>query len=169
VNWAVWGPVFGTVGVAFLGLIGVIFQTRKTHRATLAQVEVTKTQSEAAVRQADAALEAARASSKTAEVTAAAAIQDAITRATEANDKHWAIYLDAGQRRVEDLEKLVSKNAERIEQAELRSEAAEVRANKAEHLYAIATVYLRRVIRWINDNLPGEDYPPPPPELDLSA
>ena len=166
-NWAVWGPVFGTVATAFVGLLGLVFQTRKSHRVALEQIELTKRQSEAAVKQADAALEAGRAATKTAEATAAAAIQDAITKAVEANDKRWAIYGDMMERRCQSLEADTSKNAARIENAELRSEADREARNQAEKNFRTAMVYLRRVIRWINDVLPGEHYPPPPPELSL--
>src|ERR1700739_4219224 len=141
-NWVVWGPILATLVTAIIGLIGIIITASKTHHGAMEQAN-------AAMKQADAALRTAQASEKTAEATAAAAIQDAITRATEANDKHWAIYLDAGQKRIEQLEADVSKNAQRIEAAELKAEAAQVRADRSEHLYSIAIIYLRRVIRWI--------------------
>ena len=56
---------------------------------------------------------------------------------------------------------------ERTEDAELRAEADKMARIKAEHLYSMAIMYLRKVIRWIDQNLPGESYPPPPPELKL--
>lgn len=166
-NWAVWGPVLGVNGAALLALIGALVQTLKSHHATLQQIEVTKKQSAAAVTQADAALEVARANTKTAEATAAAAIQDAITKAIASNDQHWALYLDAGQKRIEQLEKDIAKNASRIDAAELKAEAAQVRADRSEHLYSIAIIYMRRLIRWIDKTVPDEGYPPIPTELQM--
>lgn len=61
----------------------------------------------------------------------------------------------------------IIKNAQRIDVSEMRAEAERVARTKAEHLYSVAVIYLRRVIRWINDNLPGSDYPAPPPEIDV--
>ena len=61
----------------------------------------------------------------------------------------------------------ISENATRIEQIELRAEADREARNAAEKNFRIALVYLRRVIRWIDENLPGAHYPPPPTELNL--
>jgi hypothetical protein len=166
-NWTLFAAIGGPFFTAMLGLVGMVITARKSHHAAMAVANAAKDQANAAATQAQAALESARASTRVAESTAAAAIQDAITNANEANDKHWAIYLDAMQRRCEILEADINRHSARLEAAELKSEAAEVRANKSEHLYSIAIIYMRRVIRWINENLGVEDYPQPPAELNM--
>lgn len=111
-----------------------------------------------------------RAANKTAEANAdnaTAAVHNATTEAFRAANDHWARYNEAMQRWNEHLSEEISKNTKRIEDAELRSQAAEVRAQKAENLYSTAIVYMRRVVRWLSDNLPGEDWPKPPTELNV--
>lgn len=173
-NWAIWGPTLGTVVAAFLGLLGLIFKTRKDHHAALAQIEATKKQADADVTRADAAkieaqaaLDSARAVAKTAEATAAAAINDTFTRAYDAAGKNWARFCDANDRTIESLREQVTDNTERVDQAEMRAEADRQARDEAEKKFRIAVAWMRRAIRWIELNLPGATYPPLPPELDL--
>jgi hypothetical protein len=110
---------------------------------------------------------ATRSADEAATKTAQAAVDDTFTRAYEAADKHWARYLEANERRNEQLTEEVQRNTLRIEQAEMRAEAERVARTKAEHLYAVSIIYLRRVIRWINEYMPDRpDYPRHPPEID---
>ena len=104
-----------------------------------------------------AAMEATRVAAKTAEVTAQVAVQDAFTRAY---DKHWATQTEMNRKWNQELET-------RIGAVEVRAEEAEARAARAEHLNSVFAVYLRKVIRWIEAQLPGGNYPVPPPELNL--
>lgn len=135
-----------TIIAALITYIGVRHSTKKT-------LEQNRTNS------SDAA--------SAAEIVARAEVQRAWNEAYKTVDAHYARLNDGMHRWNLDLQKSVSENTRRIEEAELRAEAADVRATKAEHLYSIAIIYMRRVIRWINENLPGEDYPAPPPELNL--
>lgn len=101
------------------------------------------------------------------ERTAQATIDDTFTRAYQAADKHWALYNEAMQRRCDDLDEQVTKNAKAIEDANLRFLEADERAQASDKLYRKAIIYLRKLLIWINTTLPGENYPLPPPELDL--
>jgi hypothetical protein len=53
----------------------------------------------------------------------------------------------------------------RLGDSEIRAQAAEIRATRAESLYSVALVYLRRLSLWVTDHVDGVDLPPPPPEL----
>jgi F0F1-type ATP synthase membrane subunit b/b' len=174
VNWAVWGPILGSLVVALLGLAGGLVKVWKDHHAAMAQADAAiiaaqaaRDQADAARIQAEAALEAARASVKTAEATAAAAIQDTFTRAYKAADEHWARYTNATEHRCQELEQAVSANAKRIDEADLRAEADRVARNEAEKKLRLAVAWMRSAIRWIKENLPGLEYPPVPPEIEL--
>jgi hypothetical protein len=105
---------------------------------------------------------------RAANVTADAANRDAFTRADDAAEQRWARYTDGmykGQAQVWDRLSTVEK---RMDELEIRNESLEIRATKAEQLVSLAVVYLHRLIGWINDNLPGGNYPAPPPELNLN-
>src|SRR6516164_1812657 len=98
---------------------------------------------------------------------AAAEMRRAVVAEREQASADWARYCDAQQRDNDNLRYQVAENATRIEQIELRAEADREARNVAEKNFRIALVYLRRVIRWIDENLPGAHYPPPPTELNL--
>lgn len=166
-NWAVWGPILGALGTAILGLIGVIFQARKDHHAAIAQIETLKEQANAATIQANAALETARASTRTAEATAQAAINDTFTKAYAAASDNWARYTDAIEKRLAKQDEEIADTGRRIDEAEMRAEADRQARDLAEKKFRIAEAWMRRTIRWIKENLPGADYPPIPPELDI--
>jgi len=141
--------VIPTCGAAIISGAFTIYNTHKTKKVT------------------ESADEAAK-------MTAQASVNDTFTRAFEAADKHWASYVAAMERRVDDQEKRndeladeINKTGKRIDDAEMRAEAERVARTKAEHLYSVAIIYLRRVIRWVNANMPGGDYPSPPPEIDV--
>lgn len=99
--------------------------------------------------------------------TAQATVDDTFTKAYEAADKHWAVYNEGMQKWNESLQEQINDNATRMEQATIRAEADRVARAEADRNFTIAVVYLRRLTRWILDNLPGADYPTPPPELHL--
>lgn len=171
-NWVVWGPVLGTLGGSILALVGLVFQAKKNHRIALEQIDLNKQQiregrkqSEAALKQAEAALAASRASVRTAEATAEAAVQDAFSRAYDAAGKNWANSQEGLQKWCEAQTAELARLSERQSKTEMALEAEKVRANKFEHLYALAIVYLHRVFGWLAEHVPGESPPPPPPEL----
>lgn len=99
--------------------------------------------------------------------TAEAAVDDTFTKAYEAADKHWAVYNEGMQRWNQSLQDQINENANQLEQAALRAEADRVARAEADRNFTIAVVYLRRLVGWISDNLPGAEYPGPPPELHL--
>lgn len=177
-DWTILAPAGSAVIAAFLGLIGLLFQARKNHHAAMEQIEANKNQSDAqieankkqaaiALKQAEAALEASRASATTAEATAESMVQDAFTRAYDAASKNWAHSQESLQKWCESQATELSRLSERQSKTEMALEAEKVRANKYEHLYALAIVYLHRVFGWVAEHLPGEDLPPPPPEIEL--
>jgi chromosome segregation ATPase len=166
-NWAVWGPVLGTMSAGVLGLIGLIFQSRKNHHAAIEQISVLQKQANAATKQAEAAMEAAKASVRTAEATAEAAIQDAFTRAYEAASRNWARFCDANDRTIENLREQVAENNARIDESEIRAEGYRQARDEVEKKFRVAVAWMRRAIRWINENMPGASYPPLPSEIDL--
>ena len=98
---------------------------------------------------------------------AAAEMRRAVVAEREQASADWARYCDAQQRDNDNLRYQVAENATRIEEIELRAEADREARHQAEKNFRIALVYLRRVIRWIDENLPGAHYPPPPTELNL--
>jgi chromosome segregation ATPase len=167
VNWTVWGPVLGTLVTAILGLSGLVFKARKDHHAALEQSKADIAHADAAKLEAQAALESARATAKTAEATAAAAINDTFTRAYDAASQNWARFCDANDKTIRDLRDQIAENTARVDQAEIRAEADRQARDEAEKKFRIAVAWMRRAIRWINENLPGAAYPPLPPEIDL--
>ena len=140
-----WTIILTAGGPTASAIIAAIFAWHASHKTAIAQ----------------------QISAKAAKETAEGAIQDTFTKAYAAADKHWAVYNEAMQKWNVELQEQVNENARRIEDAELRAEADKVARTKAEHLYSMSIIYLRRVIRWIEQNLPGEHYPPPPSELNL--
>ena len=110
---------------------------------------------------------AAHKNADAAQQTAEAEIRKAVAAEREQASADWARYCDAQQRDNDNLRYQVAENATRIEEIELRAEADREARHQAEKNFRIALVYLRRVIRWIDENLPGAHYPPPPAELEL--
>ena len=110
---------------------------------------------------------AAHKNADAAQQTAEAEIRKAVAAEREQASADWARYCDAQQRDNDNLRYQVAENATRIEEIELRAEADREARHQAEKNFRIALVYLRRVIRWIDENLPGAHYPPPPVELEL--
>lgn len=139
---------------------------RSKHRTAEAADKAAGAQQAAAV--------AADTAAKAAIVTAEAEMRKAVASEREQASVDWARYCEAQDRDNAGLRKRLGSMEARLDNAEMRS-AAEAekaahesqRAAAAEKLYTIAVVYLRRVIGWIDDNLPGERYPAPPPELNL--
>jgi hypothetical protein len=166
-NWNVWGPIVGALVTGILALVGIVVRARKDHHAAMEQVDVAKDQAAAAMKQAEAALESARAAARTAETTAQATTNDTFTRAYAAASKNWAEWNEAQQKWNEGLQKQISDNAARIDEAEMRAEADRQARDEAEKKFRIAVAWMRRCIRWIDENLPGSKYPPLPPEIDL--
>jgi hypothetical protein len=110
---------------------------------------------------------AAHKNADAAQQTAEAEIRRAVAAEREQASADWARYCDAQQRDNDNLRYQVAENATRIEEIELRAETDREARHQAEKNFRIALVYLRRVIRWIDENLPGAHYPPPPAELEL--
>ena len=110
---------------------------------------------------------AAHKNADAAQQTAEAEIRKAVAAEREQASADWARYCDAQQRDNDNLRYQVAENATRIEEIELRAETDREARHQAEKNFRIALVYLRRVIRWIDENLPGAHYPPPPAELEL--
>ena len=110
---------------------------------------------------------AAHRNAEAAQDTAAAEMRKAVAAEREQASADWARYCDAQQRDNDSLREQIGENATRIEEIELRAEADREARHQAEKNFRIALVYLRRVIRWIDENLPGAHYPPPPAELEL--
>lgn len=156
-NWHEAGEVAGPV----LTLIGVLLAPelgrragRKTVDAALQQAEAAKVEAEAAKLEAEAAKDEA-----------AAEMRKAVAAERESASADWARYCDAKDREIISLRERVERNDERLGQAEMRALADRERAERSDRLYWKAVIYLRIVIRWINDEHPGETYPPPPAEL----
>jgi heme exporter protein D len=166
-NWVIWGPVLGVIGASLIALLANVYQSRKNHHAALQQIGVLQEQANAAKTQAEAALKTAQASATTAEAMAEAAIQDAFTRAYDAASKNWARFCDANDRVIDGLREQVAENNDRIDQAEIRAEGYRQARDEVEKKFRIAVAWMRRAIRWINENMPGAAYPPLPTEIDL--
>ena len=109
---------------------------------------------------------AAHKNADAAQQTAEAEIRKAIAAEREQASADWARYCDAQQRDNNNLREQISDNVTRIEQVELRAEADREALHQSEKQLRLTLVYLRRIIRWINENLPGAHYPAPPPELE---
>jgi hypothetical protein len=166
-DWANVGPaVLGLVGI----IVGAVVDRRAKHRtaeaavlAAQAQVDAVKAQKDAHALAATAADKAAESAARTAEVE----MRKAVAAEREAQAQHWAQITEGMQRWNESLQKDIGENARRIDEAELRSLADRERADRNERLYSKAIIYLRKLIRWIDDTVPGEKYPPIPPELNV--
>ena len=104
---------------------------------------------------------------KAARTTAEAAMLNAYTKAAEESDLRWARYLEAEQKRGEHNEREIAKNAQKIEDLELRLLEADQRAQDWQKLYRKAEIYLRKLVLWIRETVPHEAYPAPPPELEI--
>lgn len=171
---AAWLNVAAIILAAVLGLIGIIVGTladrRAKHRTAEAAVVAAQAQSDAVKAQRDAQTLAAKAADQAAEAAARKAeaeMRKAVADEREAQARHWAQITEGMQRWNESLQEDIKENSRRIDEAELRALADRERAERSERLYSKAIIYLRKLIRWIDDTIPGEQYPPIPPELKM--
>lgn len=159
-----------TVAVPGFTLLGIWLERRIKHKTADAALETahaaTKT-AEGAKSQADAALESAHSAATTAHATAEAAVQDAFTRAYEAATKNFGIYLESVQKWCESQSLELAKLGDRLSKTEMSLEAERMRANKFEHRYRLALIYLQHLFSWIAERFPGEALPSAPAELKL--
>lgn len=156
-NWHEAAEVVGPV----LALIGLLLSPELGRRAGRKTVD-------AVLKQAEAAQESAKAAQVEAEAAkeeAAAEMRKAVAAEREVISADWSRYVDAKDREIDGLRARVEHNDERLSQAEMRASADRERAERSDRLYWKAVIYLRIVIRWINDEHPGDDYPAPPVEL----
>lgn len=158
-NWvavsAIAGPAIGLTGV----LIGVIADRRAKHRTAEAANVAAEAQKDAAA----AADKAAEAAMRTAE----AEMRKAVAAEREAQAKQWAQITEGMQRWNERLQDDIKDIDRKLNEAELRALADRERADRSERLYSKAIIYLRKLIRWVDDTVPGEVYPPIPPDLKM--
>jgi hypothetical protein len=165
VDWANVGPT--VLGLGTLIVAAVVDRRAKNrtaeaaHLAALAQADAAKAQREASQAGVKAADVAAEAAARTAE----AEMRRAVSDEREAQAQQWAQITEGMQRWNMSLEDRIKENARRIDEAELRALADRERADRHERLYSKAIIYLRKLMRWIDDTVPGETYPPIPPEL----
>jgi hypothetical protein len=111
-----------------------------------------------------------RAAHKNAEAandTAAAEMRKAVAAEREQASADWARFVDAQDKEIRRLNNQTAANADRISAAEIRAEADRLARVTAETHFRKAAIWIRRAIEWINEQLPGANYPPLPPELDL--
>jgi hypothetical protein len=159
---------------AILGLISLIVAAlvdRRAKNRTADAAHITAQAQRDAVRaQKDAQVLAVKAADKAAETaarTAEAEMREAVAAEREAQARQWAQITEGMQKWNESLQRDIEKNSRRIDEAELRALADRERADRNERLYSIAIIYLRKLVRWIDDVVPGEDYPPIPVELKM--
>ena len=93
-------------------------------------------------------------------------MRTAVVAERAAASADWESHTVALQRYADSMAERLCKVEQRLDDAEMRNVATELRATKAEGLYAVALIYLRRIAIWVNDHLPGATLPPPPPELE---
>jgi hypothetical protein len=98
---------------------------------------------------------------------AAAEMRRAVVSEREQASADWARFVDAQDRQIHHLTEQTAANATRIANAEIRAESDRVARITAESNFRKAAIWIRRAIEWINEQLPGANYPPLPPELDL--
>jgi hypothetical protein len=170
VNWTALAAIIGPL----VGFIGVIAAARVDRRAKDRTAEAAavaaQAQKIAAEAQRDSQQLAAKAADRAAETamrTAEVEMRKAVAAEREAQAQHWAQITEGMQRWNEGLHEQISENARRIDEAELRALADRERADRNERLYSKAIIYLRKLIRWIDDTVPGEKYPTIPPELNV--
>lgn len=159
-NWTIVAALIAAVWGPLCGLAAAIFVDRRAKRRT----------AEAAITAAEAQETAAKAADKAAEAamrTAEAEMRKAVAAERDAQAAHWAQITEGMQKWNESLQADIKDNARRIDEAELRALADKERADRHERLAAKLVIYLRKLIRWIDDTVPGEKYPPIPPELNL--
>ena len=169
-NWtaaaAIIGPMIGIIGVIAAAMV----DRRAKHRTAEAAVIAAKAQTLAAEAQRDAqqaGVKAADTAATAAARTAEAEMRKAIVAEREAEAREWAQITEGMQRWNMSLQDDIKENARRIDEAELRALADRERADRSERLYYRAIIYLRKLIRWIDDTVPGEKYPTIPPELNV--
>lgn len=92
--------------------------------------------------------------------------RDAFTRAYEAASLNWARYTEGMQKWCSSQSDEFAKLSERQAKTDMALEAEILARHKAERLYSIAIIYLRRIASWWAEHWPGEALPPPPPELE---
>lgn len=167
-----WANTAAIIVASVLGLIGIIVgalaDRRAKHRTAEAAVLAAQAQKDAVKAQRDAQALAAKAADRAAEAaaqTAEAEMRKAVADEREAQARHWAQITEGMQRWNESLQEDIKENSRRIDDAELRALADRERADRNERLYSRAIIYLRKLIRWIDDVVPGEQYPPIPDEL----
>lgn len=167
-NWTQVAAIIGPI----LGLLGVVIAALADRRAKERTAKAAEAASEAQQAAVDAQREAQRDAALAADRAAAAAARSAeaemrraVAAEREAQDKRWAQINDGMQRWNESLQEAIHDNARRIDEAELRALADKERADRNERLYSKAIIYLRKLFRWIDDTVPGEEYPTIPDEL----
>jgi xanthosine utilization system XapX-like protein len=168
IDWTNVAPVVAAV-LGFVGIVvGALADRRAKERTASAQIAVAKAQEAAVAAQAAAQQLAAKAADKAAEAaaqTAEAEMRKAVAAEREAQARQWAQITEGMQKWNMSLQDDIKENSRRIDDAELRAEADRERADRNERLYSRAIIYLRKLIRWIDDVVPGEEYPTIPPEL----
>lgn len=160
------GPALGLLGV----IVAALADRRAKHRTAEAAFAAAEAQKAAVEAQREAQQDAAKAAERAAEAasqTAEAEMRKAVSAEREAQAKQWAQITEGMQRWNESLQEDIKENARRIDEAELRALADRERAERNERAYSKAIIYLRKLIRWIDDTIPGEEYPPIPPELKM--
>lgn len=167
-NWtiavAITGPVVGLIGVLAAVLVDRRAKSRTAEAAFLA-AEAQKIAAEAQKKSAEEATKAADRAAEAAMQTAEVEMRKAVAAEREAQANHWAQITDGMQRWNESLQEDIKDNARRIDEAELRALADKERADRNERAYSKAIIYLRKLLRWIDDVVPGEKYPEIPAEL----
>lgn len=141
-------------GVVLAALIAAIF----SHHTATKSNEANEASNKLAAKAAEKA-------ATTAAHVAEAEMREAVANERDAAAREWAKITEGMQRWNESLQADIKENARRIDEAELRALADRERAERNERAYSKAIIYLRKILRWIDDTVPGENYPPIPPEL----
>lgn len=156
-NWGNAGPYLGPVAGAVAVVWAALVDRRAKHRTAAAAdkaADAQATAASAAVDSAEAAEEGARAE-----------MHKAVVAEREQASSEWAKITQGMQKWNEHLSDRLGDVEKRLDDAEIRNAAAELKVAESEKNYRVAIAYLRRVIRWVNDNWPGNDCPEAPPEL----
>ena len=98
---------------------------------------------------------------------AQATVNDTFTKAYEAADKHWARYNEAMQKWNEELAEKIKENTRQIADLEMRIVEADQHAQDWQKLFHKTKIYVRKLIQWIQETVPHEEFPQPPSELDI--
>jgi hypothetical protein len=159
VNWHELAPYLATVPGALALLFVPILERRSKDRAAKAQERA----AEAKFKASEAAHGAAQAAAESAK----AEMRSAVADEREQASADWARFVDAQDKEIRRLNGQISKHSERISASEIRAEADRMARMSAESNFRKAVIYIRQLIDWISDQLPGANYPPLPPELDI--